>query len=752
MYNIAKLRKLILVSVLTVFFASCTGLQQEEGGDELTDEVAAEDVVPEEGTTDDFAEFSEESESQTTAENNTEQTSSEDQSNDTTDTLLEEATQDSQKETENKQAENSNAVDEFQEFENQPTEEAQTAPAETVAATEPTPEPTPEPVTPEPTIIEPTVAQEMPKVEIATIRSVQYRANDAGGTLVIDADRPIQFQTRQNQETNQLIVEIPNAKLSDKVRRPLNMKDIAGIIGAVDPYQLADSTTARFVIQMRANTAQPFVTTEGNSLLVISEKSLFETGAVSANSSTSKSDGAKTDTGMSMTKVLTSKTLYEFLDKNNKFYGKKISLETVDMPIKEAISFIADEAGINIIIDDEINADKKINLKLRDIPWDQAFVVILKTNELGYIRDGDEILRVMTQKKIQEIEAAAYKRYEDNLARSPMKFKVYEVNYMKASELAPKVEKFLVTGAATGGAATEVTGRVIADDRANQLIVHENEENLEVIDDIIAQFDQPPPQVLIEGRIIEASDSFSRSIGVNWSADGVETSVGNGVTLRPGIGVDTGAGTGNATLSLQLGTLDILGNLAATLSLSEAEGKIRILSSPRVVALNNEKAIIKQGTQVPVVIPGTVNERPTTNYIPAELSLEVTPQITADSSVIMNLTVKRDIVASAPAGQAPPIEKREAATRVMVKNGQTSIIGGVYQNDTSNNKAGVPWLKDLPIIGGLFRSTTKTLTRNELMIFITPRVINVPKSPFAKTSTTENGAKRAQGEGVSANQ
>ncbi|MFN9066198.1 MAG: secretin N-terminal domain-containing protein, partial [Bdellovibrionales bacterium] len=304
---------------------------------------------------------------------------------------------------------------------------------------------------------------------------------------------------------------------------------------------------------------------------------------------------------------------------------------------------------------------------------------------LGYVRVND-FIRITTQKAIQEEEAAAFKRYYENLERSPMSVRVFEINFIKASELAPKVEKFIWGDAvlppdASGSTpASREKGVVFPDDRANQLVVLAREDSMNVVADVIAQFDQQPPQVLIEGRIIEASDTFSRQIGVNWSASGQDVNLGGGINLRPGIAVNNGINGGNGALTFNLGTLDVLGNLESLLALSELEGKIRILSSPRIVTLNNEKATITQKIGVPytktpeATTTGGVVVQPTTDFLDVPLTLDVTPQITADSSVIMNVNLTRSFLGPASTPGVPVVDSRTATTRVMVKNGQTSII------------------------------------------------------------------------------
>lgn len=737
------LKAFFSVFVLSAFLVGCNSLPSNESSDELLpDEIASEDVSPDsssgsesdfsdEGSSDDFAEFDSEEPSQPEVAQNSESQPVAPETDD--DSLLNEASQDvAANEVPTEAA--PEVVDEFQEFESEMAAE-QVAPVEPPAelAIEPEPvliaqEPAQE-LVPEP--VQPVVPEAPPIPALAEIRSVQYKANESGGTLVIDANQPIEFQTRRNTQTNQIIVEIPNARLPEKLRRPLNMRDMVGTIGSVDAYQGAGSTTARFVIQMRNGTNEPFITKEGNTILVVAEK---EVSSVAPKLSLSPDSALQASATAEESKALSSKDISDFLDSNSKFYGRKISIETVGMPVTDALRFIADEAGVNIIIDPDPDLDsRQVNLKMREVPWDQAFIVILRTNNLGYTRIGN-LLRVSKVATLAAEEKSAVERSLAAANSAPLKFKIFEINFAKASEILVKVDKFKTA-----------RGQVFSDDRSNQLIVQDTEENLRLITDVVQKFDNQPPQVLIEGRIIEAAENFTRSIGVNWSAGGADIAVGNGINLRPSLGVTTSDGGANGSLSLQMGTLDVLGDLSASLALSEVEGKIRILSSPRVVTLSNETAMISQGTQIPVVGPPTSVNGVTTagavEYKDVNLQLEVTPQVTADASVLMGVKVTRSLVsASSVSGEAPAIDTRQATTRVMVKNGQTSIIGGVYQNDTSTAVTGVPWLKDLPLVGGLFRFKENRNTRNELMIFITPRVISVSKNPTLAQASGEDGA------------
>ncbi|MFN8791035.1 MAG: type IV pilus secretin PilQ [Bdellovibrionales bacterium] len=566
------------------------------------------------------------------------------------------------------------------------------------------------------------------------VKSVQFKTHDNGGTLIIQADKPLLFTTRRNEKTNQLIVEISNAFLPDKFKRPLNMRDMIGSIGSVDAYQDVGSSTARFVIQLRTGANNPFVITEGSTLLVVADVPSQVTAALKTATEVSTTPGGQsTLTEPGGDSILTSRTLQEFLAGNTKFYGKRISLETNSMPVREALRFIAEEGGVNMIVADNIQGN--VSLKLRDVPWDQAFIVIMKSKDLGYVRQGN-VLRVATLGDLRKEEEDTISLTAARLRIEPLVVKVYPINYARVDELSGRVRDFLTD-----------RGKVAGDVRTNSIVVTDVTQNLERISQLIQSLDTQPPQVLIEGRIIEATDEFTRQIGVNWSSSGGEPyllgrSNQGLIGVRPSLNITTGR-TLPSTLNLQVGVFDILGDINAVLTMNEIEQKLRVLSSPRVVTLSNEKAVINQSQQIPISVVQPINGVLVNNvqFRPLELKLEVTPQITSNASVIMNINVKRDIPGAA-FGDQISIESREASTKVMVKNGQTSIIGGVYQNDTTYQAEGIPILKDIPLLGALFRNTRDVSRRTELMIFLTPRIVaagySAPEEPVKATLSNSN--------------
>jgi len=566
------------------------------------------------------------------------------------------------------------------------------------------------------------------------IKAVQFKTHENGGTLIIQADKPLLFTTRRNAQTSQLILEISNAFLPDRFKRPLNMRDMKGSIGSVDAYQDIGSSTARFVIQLRAGANSPFVITEGSTLLVVADVPTQVTAALqAANEAATGAPSTLTEPGSDG--ILTSRTLQEFLAGNTKFYGKRISLETNSMPVREALRFIAEEGGVNMIVADNIQGN--VSLKLRDVPWDQAFIVIMKSKDLGYVRQGN-VLRVATLGDLRREEEDTISLTAARLRIEPLVVKVYPINYARVEDLSGRVRDFLTD-----------RGKVAGDVRTNSIVVTDVAQNLERITQLIQSLDTQPPQVLIEGRIIEATDEFTRQVGVNWDFSGGDPyllgrSNQGLIGVRPSLNIVTGR-TLPSTLNLQVGVFDILGDINAILSMNEIEQKLRVLSSPRVVTLSNEKAVINQSQQIPISVVQPINGVLVNNvqFRPLELKLEVTPQITSNASVIMNINVRRDIPGAA-FGDQISIESREASTKVMVKNGQTSIIGGVYQNDTTYQAEGIPFLKDIPLLGALFRNTRDVSRRTELMIFLTPRIVaagySAPEEPVkAKLSSSGTG-------------
>jgi type IV pilus assembly protein PilQ len=642
------------------------------------------------------------------------------------------------------------AVDEFSEFQDEtanpapaPEAPAEPAPSDSAVLDAPPPEvtqppaPTPEAPVEPPTMAEPTPppqppSQPEPVSQQVEITALKFRGNDNGGTVIVEANGPFTFSTRSNPETRQFVVEIPNSILPAKLKRNLNTKDIQGSIGSIDAYQSPGSNTSRIVVQLREGAPEPAVQQEGRSLLIVAS------GASSVPSEAASPtvappvpvEASESGTGLNRDlndeKILTRQNLQDFLSGNMKFYGQPVSVEVDNVEVKEALRFLSSESGLNLVISDGVKGT--VSLKLQSVPWDQALVVLLRAKKLGYVRQGS-VIRIETLADLKQEEEDASKLAKSKQTTENLKVKVFALSYAKVDDLAKSLKNFL----------TE-RGQISADPRTASLIVTDIGEGIERVGKLIAALDIQPPQVMIEGKIVEASESFSRTIGVEWSLNGGSNVIGNGkngpVQLQPTISVaPAGSIAANSVsgmgIGLKLGVLDFFGNLDANLRLSETENKVKIISSPHIVTLTNEPAKINQTTAIPysetTFVQG-VGSKLETKFKDLKLELNVTPQVTADGSVLMKVQVQREVKAALdPVTGQFGVNSRMADTKILIKNGQTSVIGGIYQSDAVDTDNRVPGLGSIPIIGSLFRYSAKAHEKLELLIFLTPRILGGPQ-------------------------
>jgi len=583
--------------------------------------------------------------------------------------------------------------------------------------------------------------------KMAIINNLTYQTNNNGGTIVISADQPLKYVTRLNSVTNQFVLEVENSSIPRNLKRSLNTKDMASSIGSVDIYQKPGSNITRFIIQLRPNSAEPTIQPEGSSLLVIgagvngvasSAPNSLSQSPVSALSLSDSATSEKQNTefaDLTSEGIMSSDNLEEFLISNNTFYGKKISIETTNMDLDSALKFIAEESGVNMIIDDGIQG--KVSLKLKSIPWDQALILILKTKGLGFKRQGS-VLRIGKIEDFRRDEEQAVALKADRQVRAPLIIKRFFIGYADIDDIVKKIEEHLTQGNASdsapaptagGGAGnraaapqarSQAVGKVMGDKRTNTLIVTDTEENMIKISKLIEALDTQPQQVLIEGKVVEAKESFTRGLGVNWNSQpNAATSVN-----RARIGINPILDTGAVVLdsAFTWGQLDILGTLNAQLQLGEREDKVRVLSSPRIAVLSNESATISQTAGLLIPVSTTTNGVTTVSnqIVDFGVTLKVTPLVSNEGTVTLTLDIDRSFLARVDA-DAP--EKRNAKTKVIVRSGQTAVIGGIFESEARSANSGVPGLKDIPILGRLFRSEAEGKSKNELVIFVTPTIL-----------------------------
>ncbi|MBX3189289.1 MAG: type IV pilus secretin PilQ [Labilithrix sp.] len=432
------------------------------------------------------------------------------------------------------------------------------------------------------------------------------------------------------------------------------------------------------------------------------------------------------------------------LNAQGRFTGRRIDLDLKDADIHNILRLLADVGRVNIVTADDVSGN--VTIRMRNVPWDQALDVVLQAKGLGMVRSGNliRVAPLATLQKERELRlAAARQEYE----LTPLETRLIPVSYAQADELQARAKDLL-----------SPRGSIAVDERTNVLIARDISGNLNNIEELVRSLDTQTPQVLVEARIVEATSRYLRDIGIQWGGDAtfseatgnptgiafpsrVSVAGGNydqntnsrglspflGNVAQPNFAVNlpaaTGTGQGGA-LGFSLGSVDNNFNIGLRLSAAEASGLLRIVSSPRILTLDNRDARISQGTLIPFSQISAQGVQ--TTFQEAKLQLLVKPHVTADGSVAMHVKINRDEpdFNQTSARGDPTILKREAETDLLVMDGHTAVIGGIYTRNTGRNLDQIPFFGDIPILGVLFQRRRASDTRNELVIFLTPRIVN----------------------------
>jgi type IV pilus secretin PilQ/predicted competence protein len=399
----------------------------------------------------------------------------------------------------------------------------------------------------------------------------------------------------------------------------------------------------------------------------------------------------------------------------SQFTGEPISLDLKDADIKDVFRTISQLTGLNIVIDPEVRGT--VTVQLEDVPWDQALDLILKQNSLGYVLENN-IMRIASTAKLQAEEGDRARLAEARQAAEPTRTVIKKLSYSKAAEIVPVLQSVM-----------SKRGAIVVDQRTNTLIIRETPTYMPAVLQLIDNLDTATPQVVIESRIVETTKSLGRALGINWSVNGKATNdTGNTTNLifpnQIAGGLNVGLANGPTVASLVLGNILNTFNLDVALSASENQGLLKIISSPKVTALTNTPALVQSGTQIPVQT--TVNNTTTVIYVDATLKLDVTPQITAEGTILLTVNVvKREpaVALNLALGQNVPLTIREYRGQVLVKDGGTTVIGGIFEINDQDQYNMIPGLWKIPVLGNLFKNTTRTEKHDELLIFITPRIL-----------------------------
>lgn len=527
------------------------------------------------------------------------------------------------------------------------------------------------------------------------VSSIDFRrGEDGAGQLDLALDRA-GVAAEVSGQGRQVSVSLPGVTLPDAQYQTLDVSDFGTAVERIVPRRSADGVTFDIVA---SDAVEPLVTQNGRRFTI----ELAPAGSL---------ERPETDSGPSYT-------------------GHRITLDFQDIPVRDVLSIIAEESGLNVVASDSVQGN--VTLNLTDVPWDQALDLVLRNHGLSARREGN-VMMVAPTGELANLQRQTLETREQTKQLAPLATEFLQIRYAKAEDLAA-----LLRGGEGVGMMSE-RGRVTVDPRTNTLILQDTREQLDAIRRTIEHLDVPVRQVQIEARIVIARDSATRELGVNWglsspagrhldlsgAADGdpstVPTTSDDPDTYGGGLAVDLGNAVNPASaFSFGYVSGDILIDLE--LRALESEGKSQTISQPKVITANQRTAIIKQGQEVPYQ-EASSSGATSTEFKEAVLSLEVTPQITPDDRIIMDLRINNDDISDTRYDGAPAIDTNEIQTQVLVNNGETVVLGGILTSEQLRTLFKTPFLGDLPVIGNLFRYTQNSNEKVELLVFITPKII-----------------------------
>lgn len=540
------------------------------------------------------------------------------------------------------------------------------------------------------------------------VEAVDFRrGKDGGGRVMIQLSNP-KAPVNVESDGGKIRVEIRNTQLPPNLRRRLDVTDFATPVTVVDAVQQGDHVS----ITVAATGNYDYLSYQADNQLSVEVSELSE------------EEVAKREDVF-------------------KFSGEKLSLNFQDIEVRSVLQLIADFTDLNLVASDTVAG--RITLRLKNVPWDQALELILKTKGLDQRQVGN-VLLVAPAAEIAAREKLELENRKQISELAPLRTEFVQVRYASATALFGLFQGGGEEGG-SGGTSSMLSdrGSVIVDERTNSIIITDTADRLENFRRVISQLDIPVRQVLIEARIVTATANFSEELGIKWGGGRIDRSGDNAVRIggsettltelqgilvgedteitTPGdLVVDLGVTTPGAT-SFAIGYSG-LGNYLIDLELSAfaKDGHAEVVSRPKVITADKSTAIIESGVEIPYQ-EATSSGATNVSFKDAVLALEVTPQITPDDRVIMKLNVKQDTVGVVFAG-VPSINTNEVETEVLVANGETVVLGGIFTTDKNVSTTKTPFLGDLPYIGRMFRNTIERDDKQELLIFITPRIIS----------------------------
>ncbi|TCO81139.1 type IV pilus assembly protein PilQ [Plasticicumulans lactativorans] len=545
------------------------------------------------------------------------------------------------------------------------------------------------------------------------------RGGDGQGLIIVNLSDP-STSVDVREEGDRIVAEFANARLGPGQQRRLDVSDFGTPVFGIDAVN-------------RGRNAQLSIRTNGRYEMVGYQ-----------------SEGAYTIEVRPAQQAKAGQTVGETREKA--YRGQLLSLNFQDIEVRAVLQIIADFTGLNVVVSDTVTG--RITLRLKNVPWDQALDIIAQTKGLTQRQTGN-VIYIAPTAEVAERERLELEARKQSLGLAPLRSELIQVNYAKAAELAKLINGNSVEGQQrnTGNDNTNTSmlsdrGVLSVDERTNTLLIQDVAERVADVRALVSKVDIPVRQVMIDSRIVIANDDFSKELGVRFGGalgiggpqsgavvggnadgnaarladDGAIVGNGSALSLAERLGVNLPVASPAGSLAFAILGRNYLIDLE--LSAMQAEGRGEVLSNPRVLTADRMKASIMQGREIPYTTAGSANNPPTVSFKDALLELTVVPQITPDRNVIMDLKVTKNEDSGQRVLGQPVLDKREVITQVLVRNGETVVLGGVFEQITRENVSKVPFLGDLPMIGRLFRNNQNQNQKLELLIFVTPQIVD----------------------------
>jgi type IV pilus assembly protein PilQ len=590
----------------------------------------------------------------------------------------------------------------------------------------------------------------------SVIERLDFSSETSGKSSVIVGTTAPADYTLTKLSDRELKLRIFNSRLPEfRQHRPLITTRFASAIDRITPIQAADANATDIIIELRE--LVPYRPVQDGSVITLSfdassveprkmdsaqlpawQQALAQTPAPSSMQQTSLPSGENKPFIQSVLEptedmpVKVEEQMHPELADKKVYTGQKIALDFYETDIKNVFRILQQVSGKNYAVDKDVTGEVTIALE-KPVPWDQVMDLILQMNDLGKKEQGDIIRIAKTSKLKKEEEEMAAKiaairaKEAEKKLLEPIEIEFIPVNYATAkSEVLPKIKNMITKG----------RGSLDVDERNNQLIIQDTRKVIERVKGVISEIDKVTPQVLIEARIVEVRENYERELGIAWGVSGedIYRSDMNGMySYNAAINVPAALPAQNM-LNFNFTRLDAWGTpivLDAALRAMEQEGNGKIISSPKILTLDNKEAVIKQGQKVPYTERGEEGTN-TTKYAEALLELTVTPHMTPDKRISMKVKTTKDEITGYSPDNQPILSVNQAETVLLVEDGATLVIGGVAKTSETETESGFPVLKDIPLLGWLFKSTDTKSEKQELLIFMTPKIVQLEQKNLVK--------------------